>query len=280
MPVKLFSVLFLYIVYAHANDDKLVSFLKDNIKNIKITTLFEEHMQNPEVDISVAKTMELSKPKGWKAYLIEYKTAQKREFETFYIGKGMLTTTLFDIDKGKELPNPILASLEFNAKYYDKKHLVCGNKDARHTVVIFSDPLCTSCRLFVPDALSYMRKYPKTFRVYHFYFPLYAIHPASEPLIKAAISAKEKGYKNVFPSLYQIGLDTHELDLVKIVDKFNAMNNSKVTLFDILDPAIERHLRDDQYVAEEHLVTTTPTVFLDGKKDETKVLYKSVKLIK
>lgn len=277
MFIRLFLIYCLHLNVLFA-DDKLVGFLKENVRNLNLTTLFEDYSQDPDIDISVVKRMKLEKPKGWSAYLIEYKSTQKREYETFYINKGVLTNRLFDIEAGKEIDNPIENTLRFNPKYYDDEHLISGDRDAKHRFVIFSDPLCTSCRKYVPEVVSYMKKYPKIFRVYHYYFPLYAMHSASAPLIKSAIAAKMKGEKNVFSSLYKIDLEVNELDLIKITNTFNAANGTKIGIFDILDPKVQKHLKHDQYVAEEHLVVTTPTVFLDGKKDPTKTLYKSIKL--
>ena len=146
--------------------------------------------------------------------------------------------------------------------------------------MIFSDPLCPFCRTFVPEALSYMKKYPKTFSVYYYHFPLRSLHPAAIPLVKAASVAEAQGEKDILTTLYTVKVDGREPKTQKILDIFNAAQKTKITLQDISTQKVEEQLRHDMNVAQEHLVSGTPTMFFDGNKDASKTRYKNVKIIK
>ncbi|MDF1882148.1 thioredoxin domain-containing protein [Sulfurimonas sp. MAG313] len=271
-----FVLVFLLATTTYASDEKILSFFKENIKNSKIMSELGLPLNKESINVSIVTTMKLQKPKNWTAYLIEYKTKTKTVYKSFYIGDGIMSTRLFDMNTGEEFEDPIALALEFNANYYDEEHLIYGNKNAKHKIVIFADPLCVYCRTAVPEAIKYMRKYPNTFAVYHFYFPMLN---ASSPLLQASIAARMKGKKNIYPELYEIDLDYHEFDLIKIVDAFNKNQDTKIGLFDIMSPQIQKALQKELKVAREHLITGTPSFFVDGKKDPSKVLYKKMKIV-
>jgi protein-disulfide isomerase len=125
-----------------------------------------------------------------------------------------------------------------------------------------------------------MKKYPKTFAVYYYHFPLRSLHPAAVPLVKAAYVAEKQGRKDVVEGLYKVQVDGREPNIQKILDAFNKAQNTNISLKDIADPLIDKHLEHEMAVAQEHLVNGTPTVFLDGKKDVMKIEYKNIKIIK
>ena len=62
-----------------------------------------------------------------------------------------------------------------------------------------------------------MKKYPEKFAIYYFHRPLEAIHPASLPLVKAAIAAELKGYKDVVLKLYDVKVSSREKNVNKIL---------------------------------------------------------------
>ena len=274
MP-KLFTTILVLTSLIYATDEEVVSFLKKGIgSNPSIISL----------DISVVDKIKLDKPKGWEAYIMQLNGTAKMGEKTqpisqrtiYFVGDGAITAELYDLKTGQKLNSSV--SPQFKEKYYDKAHLLTGNADADHKVVIFSDPLCPFCRTFVPEAVSYMKKYPKTFAVYYYHFPLRSLHPAAIPLVQAAYAAEAQGKKDVVMSLYKVAVDGREPDKQKILDAFNKAQNTKITLQDISNETIIQHMQHDMDVAQEHLVNGTPTVFFDGKKDPSKLRYKTVKV--
>lgn len=274
---KLFITLLSLSSLLVGSDAQVISFLKKGIgSNPNIVSL----------NIEVVNKIPLEHPEGWEAYIIQLngqakmgeKTQPISQRSIYFVGDGMVTAELYNLETGEKLNNSI--SPNFQAKYYDDAHRLSGNKDAAHKVVIFSDPLCPFCRTFVPEAISYMKQYPKTFAVYYYHFPLRSLHPAAVPLVKAAFVAEHQGRKNVVESLYKVAVDGREANVQKVIDAFNKAQNTNITLKDISDPSVDKHLEHDMSVAQEHLVNGTPTVFFDGEKDITKLKYKNVKIIK
>lgn len=261
----------------YANDAEVISFLKKGIgANPNIVSL----------DIKIVEKVDLERPLDWQAYVIQLDGVAKMGSKTqpisqrtiYFVGDDFITAELYDLKTGEKLNASI--SPEFKEKYYDESHLLFGDKNAAHKAVIFSDPLCPFCRTFVPKAFAYMKQYPKTFAVYYYHFPLRTLHPAAIPLVKAAFAAEKQGQTNVVEALYKVNVDGREKDTQKVLDAFNAVQGTKITLSDISKVEIQRHLDHDMAVAQEHLVNGTPTLFFDGKKDPTKLEYTNVKLIK
>lgn len=274
MPKLLITILALSSL-SFATDAQVISFLKKGIgSNPNIVSL----------DISVVDKIELSKPKGWEAYIIQLngeakmgeKTKPISQRSIYFVGDGAITAELYDLATGQKLNSSI--SPKFKEKYYDSEHLLFGNADAQHKVVIFSDPLCPFCRTFVPEAVNYMKKYPETFAIYYYHFPLRSLHPAAVPLVQAAYAAEAQGEKNVVMNLYKVSVDGREPNQQKILDAFNKVQNTKITLEDIASSTIALHIQHDMDVAQEHLVNGTPTVFFDGEKDASKLKFKTVKV--
>lgn len=244
---------------------------------------------NPNIlslDISVIDKIALEHPEDWEAYIIQLKGTAKMGGKTkpisqrsiYYVGDGIITSELYDLKTGQKLSSSI--SPAFKDEYYDKEHKLFGDKDAAHKVVIFSDPLCPFCRSFVPEALTHMKKYPRTFEVYYYHFPLSSLHPAAVPLVKAALSAESKGEKDVISNMYKVKVDGRERNVQKVLDSFNKVQGTKITMSDIADPSVVKQYKHDMQVAEEHLVNGTPTVFFDGEKDISKMKYAKAKIIK
>ncbi|PHR58924.1 MAG: disulfide bond formation protein DsbA [Arcobacter sp.] len=263
---------------ACASDEQVIKFLQNGIgSNPNIITL----------DIKIVTRIPLDTPTGWEAYIVQMdgkakagtnKTQKISQRSIYFVGDGVITTDLYNLKTGDKLSNSI--SPKFNEKYYDDAHLLFGNINAAHKVVIFSDPLCPFCRTFVPTILSYMKKYPKTFAVYYYHFPLASLHPAAVTLVEAAIVAEGQGRKGIVEGLYKVKVDGREANKQKILDAFNMTQNTNIKLSDLRNKNVKKHFADDMNVAQEHLVNGTPTVFFDGVKDTTKQKYKNAKIIK
>ncbi len=260
-----------------ADEAQVKSFLQKGIgSNPNITSL----------DISVVDKIPLDEPDGWEAYIIQLKGTAKiggqakpiSQRSIYFVGDGLITPELYDLKTGEKLNSKI--SPAFKAQYYDEQHKLFGNSDAKHKVVVFSDPLCPFCRSYVPEALEYMKQYPSTFEVFYYHFPLQSLHPAAVHLVKAAIVAEMNGHTDVLGNLYKVKVDGREKDIQKILDAFNKVQGTKITQKDITAPAVTKQLEHGMKVAEEHLVNGTPTVFFDGTKDTSKLKYKTVKIAK
>ncbi|MDD5400037.1 MAG: thioredoxin domain-containing protein [Sulfurimonas sp.] len=242
---------------------------------------FSNNQNIKSINIKVTNKIAVKERSGWSAYFVELDAILKKDNRQvvqkmiwFSDGK-VITKELFDLESGKDMGD--FVSLPFKNEYYNKANLVCGNENAKHKVVIFSDPLCPFCRQFVPEAIEYMKKEPNKFAVYYYHLPLESLHPSAVELIKAAIALELKGAKDVVLNLYKVNVDPKEKSNEVILKEFNKVMNSNITMADLISSEVLKHFQNDLKVADALMVNGTPTVFLDGTVDKTKMKYKEAK---
>lgn len=271
---KLSATLLLCANVFAASDADILAFLKKGIAG-------NANVSNVQLTINGKKTV--PGMRGWQAYFVAIEADVKQGNEnrhinqngTYFISGDILATELVNVKTGQRY-NDTMAP-DFPTQFYTKNNLISGNANAKYKVAIFSDPLCPFCRRYVPEALSYMTKYPRTFAVYYFHYPLPTLHPAAVTLTKAAIAAEQSGMNSVTMRLYTVDVNANEKDEGKILDAFNQTFNSRLTLADIRRPSVLKQYESDQKAAQNAMVAGTPTVFFNGKKDQSKNKYKEVK---
>jgi len=273
LMLKLLSTTLLLgsLAYATTTSEKIEDFLNDE---------FDDNPRLSSVDVKVDTVVPLKDLKGWSGYIVDVKAhikGQKKEIKQkmIWFSNGvMITKDLTNMDTGVNMIEVVKPP--FKQSYYKKENLIYGNTDAKHKVVLFSDPLCPFCRGFIPGAIKEMKKDPKKFAIYYYHLPLARIHPASVTLVKAAAAAEAQGVKDVVLKLYNIKLNPREKDVKKILTAFNKAVGTHITQKDIQSQKVLQHVASDMEVAQNLLVGGTPTVYLDGKLDNTKKKYKTV----
>lgn len=258
--------------------------------NSEITTFLKKGLSNNpnivSIDVNIKNRDKLDTPKGWESVIVEFKGKVKQGKKTrdikqnsiYFVNGDFITPELINVKTGKKLNDSV--GPKFDKKYYKKENLIYGNVNAKHKVAIFSDPLCPFCNSFVPSALEYMKKYPDTFAVYYYHFPLPGLHPASVSITKAAIVAKKLGIKDAELKMYKIykNINAREKSDEKILEAFNKVVGTKITPKMIHTKEIEEEAKADLLIASDMMVNGTPTIFLDGKKDASKKEYRKVKV--
>ncbi len=275
LMLKLLAITVLLGSSVFAGDNKLVEeFLAKSFKNnasiVKLT-------------VKVMDRVPVNSMKGWDAVIIQVdatvkakpKNRQVKQKMIWFTKGDIITKDLTDMETGDSLKDSVTPS--FVAADYKKHNLIYGNADAKHKVAIFSDPLCPFCRTFVPEAISYMKKYPKKFAIYYYHFPLPSLHPAAIELSKAAIAVELQGRKNVVLDLYKVKVNSREKDIKKILAAFNKTMKTNVKPSDITTKEVMKQYKSDQAIASNVMVQGTPTMFFDGKIDKTKRKYKNIK---
>lgn len=260
------------ILRAEASSEDVENFLKK---------MFASNQNIKSLKVKVTNVTEVQGHEDWYAYYVELdallvkdKRQVVQKMVWFSDGK-VITKEIFDIEKIKDMNE--LVSLPFEAKNYKKENLIYGNVNAKHKVAIFSDPLCPFCKEFVPEALEYMKNRPNEFAVYYYHFPLESLHPASVELVKAAVALELQGKKDVVLNMYKIKIDPKEKSNDKILSEFNKVMGSNIKMFDLLSKEVGEHLKSDLAIADSMMVNGTPTMFLDGVLDRTKMKYKEAK---
>ena len=240
---------------------------------------------NPRIlklDVKVTEERRVKNLKGWSTYFVDVKAVLKEKpKETinqkmiwFSNGK-VITKELNNIDNGESYSEMMKPS--FSKSFYKRANLVSGHKNAKHRVAIFSDPLCPFCKDFAPAALSYMKQYPSTYAVYYYHYPILRIHPASAIIIRAAVVAEQKGFKDVSTKMYDIQVNPHEKDVAKILKAFNKVIGSKVTEKEIMTKQISDQIKSDDDIAKALFVSGTPTIYFDDMIDKTRKKYRTTK---
>ncbi|BDY12099.1 thioredoxin domain-containing protein [Hydrogenimonas cancrithermarum] len=239
--------------------------------------------RNPQVKINSA-TVEEKLPipgiKGWSAYVIGLdinltrgKETRRIHFEDIlFVSKNLITSELVDRKTGRDVRSMIQPKLPKDI--YDPSHLLYGSPDAPHKLILFSDPLCPFCRMYVPELLKAVKENPERMALYYYHLPLQAIHPASATLVRVMEVAQKDGKNEIIDKMYRIDIDPHIEDEEKILEIVAEKTGYRLSPKQIHQPWIDKKLGKDRITARKLLVTGTPTIFVDGKKDITREKYK------
>ena len=250
-------------------DDNVLKFEKDR---------FSQNKRIKVKNVKVNTKKELPQA-GWYGYVIDIDASMggndvKAKDIVFSNGE-IIAPELFDIKTGmplKDLMNPTLTE-----KYYDKDKLIAGNIDAKNKIVIFSDPLCPFCMDYVPDVITHVKKNPKEIALYYYHFPLLRIHPASGTLVRLMNVARAKGIKDIELKVYAADWDKYftekEKNAQKIIDGFNKEFKTSFNLIDVNNEKNNAKVFEDVSMGEEAMVQGTPTVFVNGEQDKSKLKY-------
>ncbi len=169
----------------------------------------------------------------------------------------------------KTMMYPILTK-----KYFTKKHLIAGNPNAKHTLVIFSDPLCPICIDEVPFIMKKVMKNPKNIALYYYHMPL-DMHPTARTLSIASMIAKEQGVKDIDYKVYSKDFSKfydayEEKSNQKALNFFNKSFNTNISIAEINSKKWKNKIKYDLKMAEDAFVNGTPTIFFDGNYDRSR----------
>lgn len=247
-----------------ANDDIVLDFEKKRMA------------QNPNVKIKSIKLnskKELDEVNSWSGYIFDIEAViQGKDIKAkdilFSDGK-VVAPDLIDAKTGKSLKDSVTPAM--TEKYYDKTRLIAGNHDAKDKVVVFSDPLCPFCQDYIPDIISKVEANSKNIALYYYAFPLTQIHPASLPLSKLIDIAIEKGVKDATIKAYKTDWEDHfdpkSEDSAKILEAFNKVLGTDIKIADLNKKEINAKLEKDIQMGDDLMVSGTPTLYVNGKKE-------------
>jgi len=259
-------------MFANSIDDKVIKFEKNRFSKNK-------RIEIKNVSINTKKELSIE---GWSGYIIDIDAVMagnpiKAKDIVFSNGKT-IAPELFDINSGASLKDMMTPTLD--SKYHDKSKLIFGNHNAKDKIVVFSDPLCPFCMDYMPDVINHVKKNSKDIALYYYHFPLVQLHPAAKTLVRLMNVAKEKGIKDIELKVYKIDWDKHfsekEKDPKKIIDGFNKEFNTSITFADINNKKMNDEILHDIKMGEEVMVQGTPTIFINGEKDKTKLKYETL----
>lgn len=238
-------------------------------------------VKNPQVkikDIKIIEEKTVESLKGWKILLttmeLEYQKKEMSVPEMMFIKDGVITSNLIDLATGKDYRKNIKPTVPDS--YYDEAHRAFGNKDAKHKIIIFSDPQCPFCQTIVPDIFKASKENPKTIAVYYYHLPLLRIHPVSDVLTRVMHVAQDEGKMDVVEKIYSLKIDVKETDVTKILSAVKSHTGYSVSASKIDTKAVKDAIRADEKAAGKMMVGGTPTIYIDGKWDKQRDGYKKL----
>jgi len=240
-------------------------------------------VKNPQVKVKGLTVIESKTHKdlpGWTILLtnmdLEYQKKDIHAPETMFIKDGVITGHLVNLKTGNDYRDEIKPTVP--TTMYDDAHLLFGNKDAAHKVLVFSDPMCPFCRETVPAIFKAAKENPSKIALYYYHLPLLRIHPVSDILTRVMHVAQEEGKTDVIEKIYAIKIKPQETDMTKILAAVKSQAGYSVSAQKVDAKAVKDALKADTDAAGRMMVQGTPTVYIDGEWDKMRDGYK--KLIK
>ena len=240
-------------------------------------------IKNPQIKVKGVELIskkDLPDAKGWTAYMFLMKLDVKNKVddfpETVYVNEnsGLVSMNLYNFKTHKLIGKDLRP--EIDASYYDNAHLIAGKKDAKHKLVVFSDPMCPFCQKYVPTIYEDVKAHPDDFALYYYHMPLKRIHPVSETLTKVMEVLQHKGKIDEAMSMYKLNIPLRETNATKILEAVNKQFKISISEKEIKQPEIENTIKTDIKKATRVMLKGTPTVYIDGKYDPEVTSYKKL----
>jgi protein-disulfide isomerase len=144
------------------------------------------------------------------------------------------------------------------------KSPVRGAKDAKVTLVEFSDFQCPYSRLAQPLLENLLKAYPDDLRHVYKNFPL-GFHKEAMPAAKACLAAGLQGkFWEMQKVVFENPKNLSEADLKKYAGKVGL--DLERFERDFKGEEVEKQVQEDLAAAKKAAVTGTPTLFLNGKR--------------
>lgn len=278
LMLKLLTIISLLSISSYANkhislDERVLEF-----EEFRISSNDRYKLEDMEIFLKQPLPLE-----GWTGYVISLKLNVNGKTvnvkDTLFTNGEAITPDLKNVKTGRSYKNFI--SPKMPDSYYNDEHFIAGNKNAKNKIVIFSDPLCPFCIDFVPDVINHVKKYPDNIALYYYHFPLLRIHPAADTMTKAMAIAHKNGYQDLVLKVYQGKFERFfepdETDNNKILNGFNKVLKTDITLKQINQVSIVDEVKKDEKLGDAMMVSGTPTIFINGKIDRTRVAFKEIK---
>jgi len=230
-------------------------------------------VKNPDVKVNgvtVIESKTVQALPGWTVLLttmdLTYKKKEIHAPETMFVKDGLITGHLVDLKTGKDYRNEIKPTVP--ESMYNDAHLMFGNKNAAHKVLIFSDPQCPFCQEIVPEIFKAGKENPDKLAVYYYHLPLLRIHPVADVITRIMHVAQHEGKVDMVTKIYSLSIDPRETNVTKILAAVKKHANYDVTPAQINAKKVKAAIKADAAAAGRMMVSGTPTIYLDGEWDK------------
>jgi len=250
--------------------------VKDLVNYIKKAVV-----KNPQVMVKGVTVIESKTEKalpGWTVLLtnmdLEYQKKAIHAPETMFVKDGLITGHLVNLKTGIDYRDEIKPTVP--ASYYDDAHLLFGNKNAAHKVLVFSDPQCPFCQQVVPGILKAAKENPSKIALYYYHLPLLRIHPVSGILTRIMHLAQEEGKTEVVEKMYSLKIKPQETDMTKVLAAVKVHTGYSVSAEKVNAQAVKDAIKADTDASNRMMVAGTPTIYIDGTWDKMRNGYKAL----
>ncbi len=239
----------------------------------------EKKTNSPVNKIKTISSYVIDGTNGWRVYFLQMDVNVKisnhyenKKVNKIAFTKGSKITFSLKDTTGKDYSKALKPKVPKSA--YNKEHLLVGDENAEHKILIFSDPFCPYCQEIIPPLMDAVKANPKTFALYYYHLPLLRIHPASDTVTKAMHLFQKRGELSKVKACYHLLVSERERSPKVVLDAIKAKTGEMLSLSQINEPEIINALAFDKVMKKRLMVTGTPTVFIDGKWDPTRFKYK------
>ncbi len=246
-----------------------------------VTYIKKSVVKNPQVKfkgIQILETKTHKDLKGWDILLttmtLEFNKKEIEVPETIFIKDGLVTDNLVNQKTGMRYRNEIKPTVP--ESFYNEAHRLYGDVDAKHKMLIFSDPQCPFCQDTIPTILKAVKDSPKKVAVYYYHLPLLRIHPVSGVLTKIMHIAQAKGDTDVIIKMYDLKINPKETNVDTILAEVKKQIGYEVAKDELTTAALKYSMQADAKSANRLMVGGTPTIYIDGKIDKSRTGYKDL----
>jgi protein-disulfide isomerase len=153
-----------------------------------------------------------------------------------------------------------------------------GNKDAKVTLIEYSDYECPYCQKHETTIQQILKDYPKDVRLVYRYFPLTSIHPdAQRAAVAAECASKQNKFWEMHDKLFKLG-ETQTLDANSIKQVAQGLGLKMADFNKCLDGNETLSVVNAEYQDGANAgVSGTPATFVNGQMVEGAVPYATFK---
>ena len=144
-----------------------------------------------------------------------------------------------------------------------KDQPIMGPADAPHTIVEFADFRCPHCRHAFAELVTFVQK-RKDVRIVYYYFPLSSFGEVSMRAARAAEAARRQGkFWEMAAKIYRYQQALEDSDILGYAQTIGL--DIEQFKKDIADADIESSILADRQIGMRLGVSSTPTIYLDGR---------------
>jgi len=240
----------------------------------------EKKTLSPVTNIETISTYPIKNANGWEVYFLSLdvnvkvgRATKKRTLSQIAFTKGNKLAFSLKDKSGQDYKNILKPKVPIEA--YDSEHLLVGNKDAKHKILILSDPFCPYCQEITPQLIDDVKANPKTFALYYYHLPLLRIHPASDTATRAMLIFQKRGEMEHLKDMYHLIVNPREINAEIVLKAIKDKTGVQIKKVEIYSNEINKALAVDKSLKKRLMVTGTPTIFIDGVWDPTRMEYKN-----